>query len=111
MSRGSGALLALLRAARDFRLLVVATLVSSIGTWLAFVALVIAIYDLTGDATWVSALLVVEFLPIVAVGLFAGPLLAVAAVTAYVMLGRVASERTQGEPAGDEAYRPTSSVL
>ncbi len=38
-------------------------------------------------------------------------LLAAAAVTAYFMLSRVASERTGGEPAADEAYCPTSSVL
>jgi DHA3 family macrolide efflux protein-like MFS transporter len=66
--------LGLLRRAPGFRLLVFATLASSIGTWLALVALVIDVSDRTDDARWVSALLVVEFLPIVVVGLFAAPL-------------------------------------
>lgn len=70
-----GARLGLLRSARDFRLLFLATLASSVGTWLAFVALVIDVFDRTGDARWVSALLIVDFLPIVVIGLFAGPLL------------------------------------
>jgi MFS family permease len=64
-----------LREAPDFRLLFLATLASSIGTWLAFVALVVDVFDRTGSAAWVSALLIVEFLPIVVVGLFAGPLI------------------------------------
>jgi MFS family permease len=64
-----------LREARSFRLLFLATLASSIGTWLAFVALVIDVYDRTGDANWVSALLIVEFLPIVVVGFVAGRLI------------------------------------
>ena len=70
-----GARLGLLRSAHDFRLLFLATLASSVGTWLAFVALVIDVFDRTDDARWVSALLIVDFLPIVAIGLFAGPLL------------------------------------
>ena len=65
----------LLRSARDFRLLFLATLASSVGTWLAFVALVVDVFDRTDDARWVSALLIVEFLPIVVIGLFAGPLI------------------------------------
>ena len=48
---------------------------SSIGTWLAFVALVVDVYDRTGSAAWVSALLVAEFAPLVVIGLLAGPLL------------------------------------
>lgn len=63
-----------MRRAPGFRLLVLATLASSIGTWLALVALVIDVSDRTDDARWVSALLIVEFLPIVVVGLFAAPL-------------------------------------
>jgi MFS family permease len=66
--------LGLLAGAPDFRNLFLATLVSSVGTWLAVVALVIDVYDRTQDARWVSALLIVEFLPIIAVGLFAAPL-------------------------------------
>jgi MFS family permease len=64
-----------LREARGFRLLFLATLASSIGTWLAFVALVIDVWDRTEDSNWVSALLIVEFLPIVVIGFFAGRLI------------------------------------
>ena len=71
----TGAGLGLLRQARGFRLLFFATLASSIGTWLAFVALVVDVYDRTKDANWVSALLIVEFLPIVLIGFFAGRLI------------------------------------
>jgi MFS family permease len=56
-------------------LLFVATFASSVGTWLAFVALVVDVFDRTQSAAWVSALLVVEFLPMVVVGLAVGPLL------------------------------------
>lgn len=75
MKRARGARLGLLRDAPDFRLLFLATLASSLGTWLATVALVVDVYDRTGDARWVSALLIVEFLPIVVIGLLAGPLI------------------------------------
>lgn len=75
MIRGKGAELGLLRRAPDFRRLFLATIASGIGTWLATVALVVDVFDRTGDATWVSALLIVEFLPIVVIGLLAGPLI------------------------------------
>jgi MFS family permease len=64
-----------LREAGGFRLLFFATLASSIGTWLAFIALVIDVFDRTANASWVSALLVVEFLPSVIIGFVAGRLL------------------------------------
>jgi MFS family permease len=67
-----GARFGLLREAAGFRLLFFATLASSIGTWLALIALVIDVFDRTGNASWVSALLVVEFLPSVLVGFLAG---------------------------------------
>ena len=70
-----GTRLGLLRDTPGFRLLFLATLASSIGTWLAVVALVIDVYDRTQDASWVSALLIVEFLPLVVIGLVAGPLI------------------------------------
>jgi MFS family permease len=66
--------LRLLSAKPAFRLFILGTLASSVGTWLAFVALVIDVFDRTADARWVSALLVVDFLPIIAVGFFAAPL-------------------------------------
>jgi MFS family permease len=67
--------LSLLRSAPGFRLLFFATLGSSLGTLLATVALVIAVKDRTNSGPWIGALMFVEFLPAVAVGLFFGPYL------------------------------------
>jgi MFS family permease len=67
--------LSLLGSAPAFRLLFLATLASSMGTLLATVALVVDVKDRTNSGPWVSALMIVEFLPAVAVGLFLGPLL------------------------------------
>ena len=67
--------LSLLGTARGFRLLFLATLGSSLGTLLATVALVVDVKDRTDSGPWVSALMIVEFLPAVAVGLLLGPLL------------------------------------
>lgn len=67
--------LSLLGTARGFRLLFLATLGSSLGTLLATVALVVDVKDRTESGPWVSALMIVEFLPAVAVGLLFGPLL------------------------------------
>lgn len=57
-----------------FRLLFIATLGSGLGTWLATIALAIDITDRTHSTWWVSALMIATFLPTIAVGLFAGPL-------------------------------------
>jgi MFS family permease len=70
-----GARLGLLKDAPAFRLLFLATLASSVGTWLAFIALVVDVFDRTDDANWVSALLIVEFLPIIVIGFAAGRLI------------------------------------
>jgi MFS family permease len=70
-----GARLGLLKDVPSFRLLFLATLASSIGTWLAFVALVIDVGGRTDDANWISALLIVEFLPIIVIGFVAGRLI------------------------------------
>ena len=67
--------LSLLGSAPEFRLLFLATLGSSLGTLLATVALVVDVKDRTDSGPWVSALMIVEFLPAVVVGLFLGPLL------------------------------------
>ena len=67
--------LSVLSTAPGFRLLFLATLGSSFGTLLATVALVVDIKDRTNSGSWVSALMIVEFLPMVAIGLFLGPLL------------------------------------
>lgn len=65
----------LLRRNPGFRALFAATFASGLGTWIAVVALSIDVYDRTGSATWVSALLVADFLPSVAIGLLFGPLI------------------------------------
>lgn len=65
---------ALLRTAANFRLLFLATLGSGVGTWMATIALTIDIKQRTASPVWVSALLIVSFLPSVIVGLAAGPL-------------------------------------
>jgi MFS family permease len=46
-----------------------------VGTLLAAVALAVDVHDRTGSGLWVSAVLVVEFLPTILVGLLVGPLL------------------------------------
>ncbi len=58
-----------------FRLLFLSTLGSSFGTLLAAIALAIDVKDRTDSGIWVGAVLVVEFLPPVFVGLTLGPLL------------------------------------
>jgi MFS family permease len=64
----------LLRRVRGLRLLFLAAFGSGLGTWLAFVALTIDVWDRTGSGKWVSALLIAEFLPAIALGLTMGPL-------------------------------------
>ena len=58
-----------------FRSLFFATLASSAGTLLAAVALAIDVQQRTESGPWVAAVIVVEFLPSVVVGLLLGPLL------------------------------------
>jgi MFS family permease len=55
--------------------LAIATLGSSVGTLLAALALAIDIKDRTNSGLWVGAVLVVAYLPTVAVGMTLGPLL------------------------------------
>ena len=59
---------------RSFGLVFLAAFGSGLGTWLAFVALTVDVYDRTGSGAWVSALLIADFLPTVAIGLLLGPL-------------------------------------
>jgi MFS family permease len=66
--------LGLLRRSPSFGLLFLATAGSSFGTYLAAVALTLHIKALTGSGTWVAALLIADFLPIVVIGLALGPL-------------------------------------
>ena len=58
-----------------FRLLFLSTFASSFGTLLAAVALAVDVKDRTNSGLWISALMVVEFLPTIIVGLVFGPLL------------------------------------
>jgi MFS family permease len=69
-----GRQLTLLRDPPSFGLLAGATLLSGLGTWLAFIALTVDVYDRTGSATWVSALLIADFLPAIVIGVLAGTL-------------------------------------
>jgi MFS family permease len=66
--------LGLLGRAPGYRLLFFATLGSSFGTLFALLALAVDVTDRTDSGVWVSALMVAQFLPSVAVGLVAGPL-------------------------------------
>ena len=66
--------LGLLGRASSFRLLFFATLGSGIGTWLAMVALQIDVKERTDSPGWMSALLIAEFVPMLVIGLLAGPL-------------------------------------
>ncbi|HET7568238.1 MAG TPA: MFS transporter [Gaiellaceae bacterium] len=58
-----------------FRYLFIATLGSSLGTLLAGIALAIDVKDRTNSGLWVGAVLIVEFLPTIVIGLLLGPLL------------------------------------
>jgi MFS family permease len=64
----------LLRGASDFRRLLIATLGSGLGTYLAAIALTVDVFDRTGSGAWVSALLIADFLPIILIGLLFAPL-------------------------------------
>ncbi len=63
-----------LRRSRGFALLFWATAGSSVGTYLAALALSVDIFDRTGSGTWLAALLIADFLPIVLIGITLGPL-------------------------------------
>ena len=63
-----------LRSSRSFRFLFTSTLVSGLGTWIAVIALSVDVWDRTHSGVWVSALLIADFLPAVAIGLLLGPL-------------------------------------
>src|SRR5581483_5424397 len=64
----------LLRRAPSYRTLFLATVASGVGTWVAVIALTVDVYDRTHSAKWVSALLIADFLPAVAIGILGGPL-------------------------------------
>jgi MFS family permease len=65
--------LGLLGRPGPFRLISLAALGSGIGTWFAAVALQVDVFDRTHSAVWIAALVIVEFVPTIAVGLVFGP--------------------------------------
>jgi MFS family permease len=69
-----GRRLELLGRAPSFRRLFLATLGSGLGTWLAYVALTVDVFERTDSGSWVAALLIADFLPIVVVGFLLSPL-------------------------------------
>ena len=62
----------LLRDNRNFRLLWLGQIVSQLGDWFNYVALYALLFELTGSATVVASLMVVQILPIALVGPTAG---------------------------------------
>jgi len=60
---------------RGYRNLLLARLISALGTWTAFFAVRIALYNQTGSAWWVSILLFCELVPGVVLGIAVGPLI------------------------------------
>ena len=75
MHRLLGRQVDLLRRVRGLRLLFLAAFGSGLGTWLAFVALTVDVWDRTHSGNWVAALLIADFLPAIALGLTVGPLI------------------------------------
>jgi MFS family permease len=65
----------LLKRAPAFRSLFLARLGSGLGTYLAAIALQVDVFDRTHSGSWISALLIAEFLPVILIGLLLGPLL------------------------------------
>src|SRR5436190_5090862 len=63
---------ALLRTNRNFRLLFIGQTISQLGDWFNAVAVFALLLDLTGSATAVAWMMIVQFLPIAIVGPMAG---------------------------------------
>jgi MFS family permease len=68
----AGRQFALIRRARDFRLLFLAAVGSGLGTRLAVMALMVDVWDRTHSGKWVAALLVADFVPMIVIGLLLG---------------------------------------
>jgi len=64
--------LALLRQNRNFRLLYIGQTISQLGDWFNTVAIFALVLDLTGSATMVAWMLIVQFLPVAIVSPVAG---------------------------------------
>src|SRR5438552_18059005 len=63
---------ALLRTNRNFRLLYIGQAISQLGDWFNAVAVFALLLDLTGSATAVAWMMIVQFLPMAVVGPIAG---------------------------------------
>ena len=63
---------ALLRTNRNYRLLFIGQMVSQLGDWFSTVAVYALLLDLTGSATAVAWMMIVQFLPFAVVGPLAG---------------------------------------
>src|SRR5258707_7588081 len=64
--------LQLLRQNRNFRLLYIGQTISQLGDWFNAVAVFALLLDLTGSATAVAWMMIVQFLPVALVGPLAG---------------------------------------
>src|SRR5207344_2471251 len=64
--------LAVLRTNRNFRLLFIGQTISQLGDWFNTVAVFALLLDLTGSATAVAWMMIVQFLPVALVGPMAG---------------------------------------
>ena len=64
--------IALLRHNRNFRLLFIGQAISQLGDWFNAVAVYALLLDLTGSATAVAWMMIVQFLPVAVVGPMAG---------------------------------------
>ena len=65
----------LVPAHRYYRDLLLAWLISTLGTWTAFFAVRIALYQQTNSPIWITALLFCELAPGVILGITVGPLI------------------------------------
>ena len=63
---------ALLRTNRNFRLLYIGQTISQLGDWFNAIAVYALLLDLTGSATAVAWMMIVQFLPVAVVGPLAG---------------------------------------
>jgi MFS family permease len=64
--------LTLLRRNRNFRLLFIGQAISQLGDWFNSIAVYALLFDLTGSATAVAMMMIVQFLPVALVGPIAG---------------------------------------
>jgi MFS family permease len=64
--------LSVLRTNRNFRLLYIGQTISQLGDWFNSVAVFALLLDLTGSATAVAWMMIVQFLPVAIIGPFAG---------------------------------------